>query len=710
VGGLILAEPHISGRRRLIGPLLLACAGSLGALLSFGMEPMVGRAILPYFGSAAHVWNTCLMVFQGLLLLGYGYARFVAPRLGGWHLAVCLLALVQLPLGFTAVPAADAPVLQIIAQLLLHVGLPFAVLTTTAVVVQQWWTTARTAAPGEPDVLYALSNAGSLLSLVAYPLVIEPLVGLRTQQRVWSLLYMVYVVVLASAWWVARPRSSTGLQPRPATEKAAGDGGAAGPVLPVPRRDTLRWTLLGATASALLLGVTNLLAMEIGSFPLVWVVPLGLYLASFVVAFGERSARWAEHCGRLWPDAVLLCGALAASAGMLWVVPLLLLAFFVLCVAAHGEARRRKPDPSQLAHFYLALAVGGFFGGAAVTLFAPVLLPGLWEVPLALLALSLTLSWSRGLPDWRWWGRARLAIGGPRFAVVVAALLFGCGVTVIRADDDTRMSLRNFYGTYRVVDAVSRTGDPYRVLLHGQTVHGLEYLAPERRGRPLAYFHAGGALAQAVRQRRRPSRTAVVGLGAGSLAATLDGGEQLVFYEIDPDNEGIARRWFSFLSRSLSTPQVRVGDARLLLDSERAAGAPPYDLLVVDAFSGDGIPVHLLTREALAVYLARLADDGLLVLHLSNRYYDVRPTLRSSVLELGVAAVFVHTPAGDDVLEFPVDAMVIARNEDRLKPLLAQGWRLVGPQDGLRDQPGWTDDRSDMLRPLWAHFGVANTP
>lgn len=659
-----------------------------GAFLSFGMEPIVGRLVTPFFGGAVHVWTVSLMVFQALLLLGYLHAHFVAPRIGAWHLLVLLLPLLQWPLGFSSEVASDAPIITLTGALLAHVSLPFAVLSTTAVVVQSWWYGATSGTHREaPFFLYGISNLGAMGALFVYPFLVEPLFGVTVQRWAWSIAYLVYVGVAVWTWYLLHPRCVAGL---------SADETVARPAKSV----ILRWLALSAAPSALLLAVTNVIAMEVGSFPLVWIFPLALYLASFIVTFREQQGIFVRHVPFLLAEVALLALLAARSTAFgAWVLPFILLSFYALCVIANERLYCLRPHPSQLTGFYLTIAVGGWLGGLLVSLAAPVVLPGLEEYPLAVLALVVA-SWQVG--QLAWWKSASLLKGGLRLAaLMIAATLLGMFFWYASGV----YSIRNFYGISRVIDQKPADGAPaYRMLVHGATLHGLQYLSPERRHEPLGYYYTGGALERAVAQRGRSAPVAMVGLGAGDALAWFGSGEDVTVFEIDPDMEGLARNWFSFLQDTPARVKVRVGDARLNLEKEAHQGLAPYGVVFVDAFSGDGVPTHLLTLEALDVYLSRLAQDGLLVVHVSNRFYDLRPVLKAATQAWGLAAVAtVHAQMGKDKLHIDPWVVVLARRPERLAPLLAQGsWFALGDGDGLPTVRVWSDDYINILAPLSA--------
>jgi SAM-dependent methyltransferase len=654
----------------------------LGAVLLFSLEPLVGRMLLPRFGGAFYVWTTALMFFQGVLFVAYLYAHVFAARSGRAHLVLVALPLIVLPVSVGAPTAAEgAGVGAIVAILVRQVALPFVVLASTAVVAQRW-----TAAAGrEPYGLYAISNAGSLGALLGYALVIEPLFGLETQRWAWMALYVAYALCAVFAWHAVRSPLRVEATRAPAT---------------TPRPPLFRWAywaLLSAAPSAFLMGVTNLLALDVGSVSLVWVVPLALYLGTFVVAFASPEAgdpdgtRVPGAVRRLWPHvaAVGLFFYSGGDAGGGWIdVSVHLVVLTVVCLAAHAELYRARPAPEHLTLYYLVVAAGGWLGGAVVALLAPVAFTGLYEYPLALGALAVTLLIGRRTAL-RAWLAAR-----PRGALLVSAALAVVIVVKIAAsrDDDPTETLaqrRSFYGLYRVT-RMPRADGPVRDLVSGNTRHGRQ-----REGdiTPLSYYHPRGPLGDALALLDRPRRVAVVGLGVGAAAGHLEPGERLRFFEIDPVVIELARAHFTYLSDSRAEVGVVEGDARIALARDESR----YDLLLVDAFSGDAIPTHLLTREALRLYLERLAPDGVLLLHVSNRYYDLRGVLGAAAPALGLAGAEVARITGLARDQDPSQYVALARDPARLQPLIAErGWQPLRRSEARV----WTDDHANVLDAL----------
>ena len=660
----------------------------VGAVLLFSLEPLVGRLLLPRFGGAFHVWTTALMFFQGALFFAYLYAHLAAERLGRWHLLVVAAPLVLLPPSVGEGPAAEASAGAIVLLLSTRIALPFVVLATTAVVAQRWW--ARSGR--EPYGLYAVSNLGSLGALALYALVVEPLVGLHTQRWAWLGGYLVYLVLAVLAW-----RKHGAAQASAPLAKL--------PPAPAPTRSALvYWALLSAAPSAYLMAVTNLIALDVGSVPLVWVVPLAIYLASFVVAFAspeEGDAAGTRVPGavrRLWPHmaAVGLFFFSGGDAGGGFIdvaVHLTVLAFVTL--AAHGELYRARPAPQHLTLFYLVIALGGWIGGAVVALVAPVVFDGLFEYPLALVALGLTMAIARRDELLAWLRSA------PKLALLVSAglvIVIVVKIATASGDDatETLTVRRSFYGLYRVTET-ERSDGPVRDLVSGNTRHGRQRVGDET---PLSYYHPRGPLGDAFAMLARPQRTGVVGLGVGAAAGHLRPGERMRFFEIDPVVTALAHDYFTYLADTQGEVEVVDGDARLTLEAERRSEAPRYDLLLIDAFAGDAIPTHLLTVEAIRLYLARLGPGGVLLLHVSNRYYDLRPVLAANARVLSLSGVHVarvdHLARDQD----PAQYVALARDAALLAPLLPRGWTRLEDTPAFSGAQPWTDDHVNVLEAL----------
>lgn len=618
---------------------------TLGAFLLFLVQPMAARFLLPWFGGAPSVWSTCLLFFQAALLAGYGYAH-VTRRLGPRrqaqvHIALLVLAIGTLPITPSAAwkPAdAGSPAGRILLLLAATVGLPYLLLAATAPMVQDWLAHTRRT----PYRLYALSNLGSLLGLVAYPAAVERFLPLQTQSILWSAGFVVFCGVCA---W-------SGVQIIRMTDRPA--DGVADTIetgsTAVPRGDAVMWMLLSFCGSGLLLAATNELCQNIAVVPLLWIVPLTCYLLTFILSFAGLYRRW------LWAPLLLASiGAIAWLARDVYAAsfPVQLAALLGVlmagCMVCHGELVRIRPAASRLTFFYLAMAAGGSAGGLAVALVAPVALDRLWEFPFfgVLPLLLLLASLYRD-------SQSRLYRGARRFAwVVLSAAFIAAVIAVAKAppsDGSTEIARsRNFYGILSVADDEPGRWS-LRRLRNGRIVHGAQFMDSERRAQATTYYGEGSGVQVAIRQHPRrlagqPLRIGVVGLGAGTIAAWGQAGDRIRFFEINPAAVDFAREYFTFLADSRAAIDVVVGDARLSLERELrdGQGHRAYDILAIDAFSGDAIPVHLLTREAFALYADALREDGVLAVHVTNHFLDLKAVVRGLAKEAGRQLVEIET-------------------------------------------------------------------
>lgn len=659
----------------------LSVLSFVGAVLLFSLELMVGRMLLPRYGGGFAVWAGCLSFFQVALFGGYLYAHLLAPRLGRLHLLVVGAAGLTLPLGLPVL--AGGPLSSLLGTLALGVGALSLVLSSTSVVVQ-----ARLAREGglDPYPLYAASNLGSLVALVGYPLA-ESWLGLSAQRTAWMIGYGLYTLLWLGAAWRAAP--SRTLTPEEAVETAPSAG------------RLLLWTALAMAPSMLLSAVTNVVTLDVGAAPFVWALLLGLYLGTFVLAFQGRPLRAARQ---FWP-LVALIGVLffVVELGFAWARLLAqAVTLFVVCLGAHAELYASRPAPRYLTRFYLAVALGGALGGSFVSLAAPRLFTGLAEYPLALGLLGVVLAL------WRWEALRAWLRGAPLLlrasSLVLALLVLVSVVSFWRFTEalDTRLVLRNAYGIYWVYDlpALVPGGTPIRYLRNGNTTHGMAWSREDGPPTPLGYYHQAAPIGQ-VYALLRPRQTAAIGLGVGAVAAYAGPTDALTFYELDPDDVRIAEEHFPFLRACRGQLRVVTGDARITLSQE---SPPPggFDLLLVDAFSSDAIPAHLLTLEAIDLYLSRLAPEGLLLFHTSNRYYDLRPVLAAAAEARGLSAVLYEPKSADQLAhqESPSAALVMARDPAPLAPLLSQGWQAPSAL-ALPAATAWTDDRANLLGALW---------
>lgn len=706
----------------------------LSAFLLFLVQPMFGKMVLPLLGGSPAVWNTCMLFFQAALLAGYLYAhlssRWTVRRQALVHLALLAVAALVLPVAVrdAVPPGGGEPIGWLLGLMAMTVGAPFLVLAGTGVVLQRWFSRSGHPQAAEPYQLYAASNLGSALALVAYPFLMEPRMRLATQSGTWTAGYLLLGLLIAlCAWRVWRTADAGAPASAPTPEAAA----------PVTGRERLVWTALAFIPSSLLLAVTTYVTTDLSPAPLLWVIPLALYLFSFTLVFARRPPLRHEWMVAIHPSAIAVAVLLLATGYVqkpAVAVPLHLLALFVISMTAHGELARRRPDARHLTEFYLWISVGGVLGGVFNALVAPVAFDNVWEYPIVLALACLARPWPTERLTLRrhLWAAIRAAafayaliyLGrtdtlAPAVFVVVGAVLInllnvGLGRTpgwlmacigaalFVRAyatltEPGVLLSERTFFGRYKVMEY--GWGGGYHVLRHGSTLHGAQSLQPERRRTPLTYYLQRGPLGQiffASVMKQGERRVAVVGLGTGTTAAYAQPGEQWTFYEIDPGIERIARdtAYFSYLADAPVETRVVLGDARLSLAADSAAR---YDLILLDAFSSDAIPVHLVTREALATYLSRLAPGGIIAFHVSNRYLDLEPVIAALARDRGLVARAGQGPADRRANEYESNStwIALARRPEDLGHLVTQrGWwdpRLRA------DVETWTDDYSSIL-------------
>jgi hypothetical protein len=680
---------------------LFACTILLSAFLLFLVQPIIAKQILPWFGGTSAVWTTCLVFFQVVLLAGYTYAhvatRRLAPRAQAHlHIALLALSLVFLPIVPSAALKPDADTdaaLRIIVLLMATIGLPYFLLSTTGPLLQKW------IAPQFPAKtvyrLFALSNFGSLVGLLAFPFAIEPFASSRTQSLVWSAGYALFVLACGVSAWKAghaSPAKDSRITPAglPSTR-------AASSVTKNDERprisEVLLWLAFSVLGSVLLLASTSHITQNIASVPFLWVLPLSLYLLSFVVAFEGRGGRgWYEQNWWLFLTLIMMvamAAGLSASRGVLDVgiaVPLYSAGMFLAVLFCNGELAHRKPAPRYLTHFYLTISVGGAVGGLMVALVAPRVFPTYFELPIALIAVgALAIVVVRRN---RW-------LLGPAIVATLATSWYSYEYFRFIRDDVVFME-RNFYGTLRVREQGGGE-QQVRRLLHGVILHGEQLTISPYRLEPGTYYArtSGAGRAIAARQAAGPVRIGVVGLGVGTLSAYGRAGDTVRFYELDPDVLSLARSHFSYLTSTPARLEFVMGDARLSMERELASGATQkYDLLAIDAFSSDSIPVHLITREAIELYMQHLAPDGILAIHISNRFLDLKPVLANIALKLGLTARLVTDSPADDQPGSHTDWILIAATPEAFNhEQLADAEPLEpAPQHSI-----WSDQFNNLL-------------
>lgn len=668
--------------------LLYAYTIFASAFLLFLVQPVIAKMILPWFGGSASVWTTCMLFFQGVLLLGYLYShwavRTLKPKTQLWvHVGLLALSLAALPIAPSASwkPAgAEDPTFRIWGLLSVSVGLPYFLLSTTGPLIQAWY--ARTHHQAVPYRLFALSNLGSMLALLGYPVVIEPFVTSRNQALFWTGGYVLFTLLCAGAAWRA---SRADVQESAGSSRGdAGDGRA-------PWTSVALWIALPACASLMLLAVTNYMCQDVASIPFLWVVPLALYLLSFILCF-EREG-WYRPRVYEWLLAAAIGGMCYLYYGrdsdipLRWVIVAFSAGLFVCCMFCHGEVARRKPAVRHLTFFYLMISLGGAVGSMLVALVAPRVFRAYYELPVGLvLCAVLALIVNR---------RDSVIY----YSLISAALVMGFYMVKQSRQmySNNILMVRNFYGALAVAEEGS-PGEPeaLRKLIHGTINHGQEFLDPERRRWPTTYYAPNSGVGVAIEHNRHSGqRVGVIGLGTGTLATYGRPGDYYRFYEINPLVIDIAHSYFFFLQDSQAKVDVALGDARLSLERE-----PPqnFDVLAVDAFSSDSIPVHLLTLEAFQIYFRHLRPDGVLAVHVSNRYLDLKPVVRNLADRLGRSCVLIDTEDGEGDGTFGSTWVLVTSNQRFLEdPDVKAESKEVPPRPDL---PLWTDDYSNLFRIL----------
>ncbi len=663
----------------------------LSAFLLFQIQPLFAKMILPWFGGSAAVWITAMLFFQTMLLGGYLYAhwsiRFLKSNLqAGIHTLLLAASLFSLPVApsIALKPGGyEDPGIRILALLLVSIGLPYFLLSSTSPLMQAWY--ARSHQAALPYRLFALSNLASLLGLLAYPVLIEPNVTLHQQSIGWSSAFAVFAMLSVGAAFLSR-------QDQPGVSGSVPPGSAASVSSPPAIREKALWLVLAACGVTLLLSITNHLTQNVASIPFLWVLPLGLYLLTFILTFDFE---------RLYRRNVFIWLTLAALGAMAYglakwnshtnirlVIATFSTGLLFVCLFLHGELVKRKPAPQHLTSFYLMLSAGGALGGVLVGLAAPRLLPAHFELPISLVLCSVLLFL---IPEYR---RSRIVM----IAIVITstAVLFASEYSVQAYGKRVRVMARNFYGGIRVNEYRKGTRNETRTLVHGTVTHGIQYTSPGRRGTSVSYYGPDSGIYRAEKYLRTllPTlRVGVIGLGAGSLAAYALPGDVFRFYEINPLVEQLARSEFTYLADCRGTVDVILGDGRLSLERE---ASQQYDLLVADAFSGDAIPVHLITRQALELYFWHLKPGGILALNIANTHLDVEPVVERLAAALGKHSLIIQSPSDLQHNIFPAHWALLS-SKAITAPIVRAVARKPFPRPGLRE---WTDDYNNLFQIL----------
>ncbi|HEX2722705.1 MAG TPA: fused MFS/spermidine synthase [Gemmatimonadaceae bacterium] len=722
---------------------LFALTTLASAFLLFWIEPLFAKMVLPLLGGSPAVWNTCLMYFQGMLLLGYLYAhltsRWLDARRQAWlHAALLVLAVLCLPVGVPAgwtPPASSTVVPWLIGLLTVAVGAPFMLLSATAPLVQRWLTSTDHSAAQNPYLLYAASNAGSLIGLLGFPFLMEPNLRLSQQASLWGIGFVVAIgLAVLCAFYVSR-RSRAPIH----ATVAPLDDSSASPTI----GDRIQWLALAFVPSSLLLGVTTYISTDVAAVPLLWVVPLALYLITFIIVFGRSGGEPGRAIGLL--HAALLASVILV---MFWGrgislrtrILLHLAVFFTTALVLHGRLAAARPRPRYLTEFYLWMALGGALGGAFNAIAAPLLFKTIAEYQLVLIGGSfLRPSWRSHFRDMlgelrltpvsvipallvggvSWLGLADSSLPGISGRLLVS--IIAAAVMILLSDDAVRFGAsivsiflvsqlllqryekdlfqaRSFFGAYRVEKAYG----PTHRLVHGTTTHGAQFQDSARRRIPVTYYHRNGPVGQAfaaLSSRLDGRSIGAVGLGAGTVLCYSRRGQEWTFFEIDPLVRQISGnpRYFSYLGECEVRPRIVIGDARLTLAREPSG---KFSVLIVDAFSSDAIPVHLLTREAFSVYRRVLDDHGVLMVHISNKHLNLKPVVAALAKDAGLLSLLgEHDPdPGEEAkdLDYPSDWVVLARRRDDFGALAADSsWTALTARP---DFPVWNDDYSNIVR------------
>jgi len=730
---------------RPVTPTLFVLAAFTGAGLIFFVQPMVAKLVLPLLGGSPAVWNTSMAFFQAALLAGYGYAHLLQrlPSIRAQavvHVAVLLIAALVLPLRVTQLvgePSSTMPALWLLGVLAISIGAPFAALSATAPLVQSWHARVFKGEGAEPWYLYAASNLGSLIALLAYPIVVEPFATLQHQRYGWSAAYVVFVLITAAL-------SLSASRAAPGDEVATTAASA-----PASWKSRLTWLGLAAIPSSLMLGVTTHLATDVASAPFVWVVPLALYLLTFIIAFQTRPAIRPEMAlllqAALLPACVFLL-PIGGQIGLQFAVHLG--CFFITALVCHQALVARRPDSARLTEFYLWMSLGGVVGGAFNAFVAPVIFNSVIEYPLVLVLAVLARPWSRARLSFWQIGLVVAAVVGAAAAAyfvrhpprdilnievydtlkfllmpaVVGALLLrrnslvfltliavlSLSAHAVGQRQEVIRSSRSFFGVLRESwFDVPRLGGPVRLLAHGTTLHGAQTKDPRYRCRPLVYYAPETPIGQvftSVQRRKSALNIAAVGLGTGAVAAYTRPGDRLTFFEIDPLVVSITRNPanFTYVSQC-AHGQVGyvIGDARLTLAKQPAEA---FDVLLVDAFSSDAIPAHLLTVEAMRTYLSRIKPDGVVILHLSNRHLRLQePAHGIAKAAGGVSLEQDHRAAQTSPImwESSENVVIVGRSAAALEPYrTAPYWEIPRPSRART----WTDDYTNIPGAFWAEL------
>jgi len=685
----------------------------LSAFLLFQVQPLIGKFILPWFGGSPAVWTSCMLFFQVALLAGYSYAHFITSKLSQRSQMICHLTLLIVSLAFLPIsPNADfwkprteeMPIGQILALLATTIGLPYFLLSTTGPLLQESF---RRETGRPPYRLYSLSNVGSLLALLTYPFAFEPALKLQTQIWGWSIGYALFVVMCGwCALQFTRPAHASVVEPVAGADPQRENKPTW--------RDILLWLALAACGSVMLLATTNQLCQEISAVPFLWVLPLAIYLITFIFCFDHE--RWYHHNLFL---VLLTISVLAACYAMfqgtalgIWTqLAIYSSTLWVCCMVCHGELVRAKPAPKYATLFYLMVSAGGAAGGILVAIVAPLVLNDYWEYHIALIATIVLAffatyrgsSHSLSRTQARW-----VAAGG--FSVAVG-LALGWGISALKSKslalESNLETTRNFYGVLHVnfEDNPHDENGPKRELINGRIQHGYQYMDPDKSRWPTTYYGHPSGIGLAIdyhprRESANPLRIGVVGLGCGTLAVYGRPGDTIRFYEINPEVIRVSDEYFTYLSDSEANVEVVLGDARIKMEQELAAdNAQQFDILAIDAFSSDAIPMHLLTLECVRLFLDHLQPDGILCLHISNRFLDLSGVVRGIANELGYECVMIDSDGDESEGRDYSSWAILTKNQAFLEtPDVSDAIRPWNDEDAPLII--WTDDYGSLWQAI----------
>ncbi|MCA9582100.1 MAG: fused MFS/spermidine synthase [Myxococcales bacterium] len=678
------------------------------AFLLFQVQPLLAKYVLPWFGGGAGVWSACLVFFQTMLLLGYAYAhalRRYAPRYQHRiHLALLVVSGAFLPIMPSAPTDPTAsPDLGILVTLATTVGIPYLLLSSTGPLIQSWF--ASSFPKAQVYRLYALSNIGSLLALLSYPLVVEPHLSRTAQVWTWSAAYVAFGLATVLASRRTQPEGE-GISDSPGVGAPPFQGSSAPPpqALSVPHAaspslaDVGIWMLLAGLGSAMLVATSSQMSQEVAAVPFLWIIPLSIYLLSFIICF-DRPAWYRPRIFRplLLLSTIATIYALGEGLSLaMWIqLTVYPVTLFVVTMVCHGELVRRRPDHQHLTLFYLAVSAGGALGGSLVALGAPLLLSAIWDLQICL-ALSVLVAGTLWIRE----AFRRPSKPAAVWATGCAALVYGLAQTTVAEDEGViLLRQRNFYGSLQIERKDGSRGETIQ-LNHGQTQHGIEFMDAARSLKPTSYYSDQSGIGRVLRYRadaQSSMRVGIVGLGVGTLAAYARPEDHFTYYEINPAVEEIARRNFSYLRGAKGKVDILLGDARLVMEKQLARGQHGiYDVLAIDAFSSDAIPTHLLTTECVNTYWQLLKNDGILVIHITNRFIDLRPIMRSIAKDADALAVQIDRRGSSRRATSHSVWVAFSRDRDGIlgSERIARDTELLSP-NGLAIR--WTDDHTSLL-------------